>query len=250
MAMREQFPTRGVLRRPQFRWVDLLVGGAVFALLYGLLRLGLSLRAPFAPAHAASTISTNPARLPVYALRSLAADVHRAVPLGRSSRSCTALRPLASRRAEKVLDPAARHPAVGADPGFLAVIVTFFIAPVPALDRRARVRGDLRDLHVAGVEHDVQLLPLADQPAARARRGRAAHAADEVGAVLEPRRARLDDRAGVERDDELRRRMVLPHRVGGDHRQQPLVRAARHRQLRRDRRARTRSSATSCWRSA
>ena len=71
LALREQFPSRGVLRRPQLRWVDLLVGGAVFALLYGLLRLGLSLRAPFVPSHSASTISTDPSHLPVYALRSL-----------------------------------------------------------------------------------------------------------------------------------------------------------------------------------
>ena len=32
MATREQFPTRGALRRPQLRWADLLIGGAVFAL--------------------------------------------------------------------------------------------------------------------------------------------------------------------------------------------------------------------------
>ena len=72
MAMREQYPTRGVLRRPQLRWVDILIGAAVFALLYGVLRLGISLRAPFAPTHQTGGISTDPARLPVYALRSLA----------------------------------------------------------------------------------------------------------------------------------------------------------------------------------
>ena len=44
-----------------------------------------------------------------------------------------------------------------------------------------------------------------------------------------------DDPAGVERDDELRRRLVLPGRLGGHHRPEPPLRAARHRVLRRRR---------------
>ena len=43
----------------------------------------------------------------------------------------------------------------------------------------------------------------------------------------------VDDRTGLERDDELRRRLVLPDRVGSDHGQRQQSRAARHRQLRR-----------------
>ena len=49
--------------------------------------------------------------------------------------------------------------------GFLTITVTFFIAVFPHSIVGLELRVDLRDLHVAGVEHDVQLLPLADQPA-------------------------------------------------------------------------------------
>ena len=75
---------------------------------------------------------------------------------------------------------------------------------------------------------------LISQPA-RSRRSGAADAAHEVGAVLAARRAVVDDRAGLERDDELRWRLVLPDRVRSDHGQQALVRVAGHRQLRRGR---------------
>lgn len=36
------FPSRGVWRRPALRWVDIVVGAAIVALLYGLLRLAPS----------------------------------------------------------------------------------------------------------------------------------------------------------------------------------------------------------------
>ena len=130
MAMREQFPSRGVLRRPQFRWIDLLVGGAVFALLYGLLRLGLSLRAPFAPSHAASTISTNPARLPVYALRSLA-RMFIALFLSVLFTFVYGTAAARLRRAEKVLIPLLDILQSVPILAFLAVVVTFFIRLFP-----------------------------------------------------------------------------------------------------------------------
>jgi NitT/TauT family transport system permease protein len=65
------FPSRGVWRRPTLRPVDLLVFAALLALLYGLLRLAPSLNAPFLPKTAPSTVSTDPANLPYYAVRSL-----------------------------------------------------------------------------------------------------------------------------------------------------------------------------------
>src|ERR1700726_569031 len=65
------FPSRGVWRRPGLRPVDLLVFAALLALLFGLLRLAPALNAPFLPKTAPSTVSTDPANLPYYAVRSL-----------------------------------------------------------------------------------------------------------------------------------------------------------------------------------
>ena len=212
MAIRESFPTRGVLRRPQLRPVDLLVGAGVLALLYGLVRLGSTVTAPVVRPHVTTKISTDPARLPYYAVRSLlrmfialVLSVVFTFVYGTAAARC--------RRAEKVLIPLLDILQSVPILGFLTITVTVVHRPVPGLDPRARVRVDLRHLHVAGVEHDVQLLPLADHPAARARRGGPDDAADEVAAVLAARRAELDDRAGLERDDELRRRLVLPGRL-------------------------------------
>src|SRR3974390_110665 len=65
------FPSRGVWRRPNLRPVDLIVLAALLALLFGLLRLAPALNAPFLPKTAPSTVSTDPANLPYYAVRSL-----------------------------------------------------------------------------------------------------------------------------------------------------------------------------------
>jgi hypothetical protein len=65
------FPTRGGFNRPRPRPVDLLVLAALVALVYGLIRLGPSLNAPFLPSTASSRVSTDPANLPYYAVRSL-----------------------------------------------------------------------------------------------------------------------------------------------------------------------------------
>jgi NitT/TauT family transport system permease protein len=65
------FPARGLWRRPALRWPDVLVVAALIALLFGLLRLGPALNAPFLPKTAPSEVSTDPANLPYYAVRSL-----------------------------------------------------------------------------------------------------------------------------------------------------------------------------------
>ncbi|MGH3228778.1 MAG: ABC transporter permease [Streptosporangiaceae bacterium] len=51
--------------------MDVIVFAALLALLYGLLRLAPALNAPFLPKTAPSTVSTDPADLPYYAVRSL-----------------------------------------------------------------------------------------------------------------------------------------------------------------------------------
>src|ERR1700721_189048 len=65
------FPSRGVWRRPALRPIDVVVGAAVLALLYGLLRLAPALNVPFVPSHTTTNVSTDPADLPYYAARSL-----------------------------------------------------------------------------------------------------------------------------------------------------------------------------------
>jgi len=125
MAMRESFPTRGVLSRPQFRPVDLLVGAGVFALLYGLLRLGLTVTAP--TGRATEHLSTDPVRLPYYALRSLA---RMFIALGVSVAFTFVYGTAAarSRRAEKVLIPVLDILQSVPILGFLSITVTLFIA--------------------------------------------------------------------------------------------------------------------------
>lgn len=66
MQLRRLFPTRGVLERPPVRPVDLLVGGAILALLYAIVRVGQGMGVPFLPETAAAQVSTDPANLPYY----------------------------------------------------------------------------------------------------------------------------------------------------------------------------------------
>ena len=68
--------------------------------------------------------------------------------------------------------PAARHPPVGPDAGVSLLHGTSSWAFSRPRARR-RVRGDLRDLHSPGLEHGVQLLPVAAHRSVRPRRGRA-----------------------------------------------------------------------------
>ena len=95
------------------------------------------------------------------------------------------------------------------------------------------MRVDFRDLHLPSVEHDVRVLPIADRPTPRSRRGIPAFAAITVAAILAGRPAQRGDPAGLERHDEFRRGLVFPHRVGSLERQQSQVRPARDRRLRR-----------------
>ena len=64
-------PVAGVWRRPGLRPVDLVVFAGLLALLFGLLGLAPALNAPFLPKIAPAAVSTDPANLPYYAVRSL-----------------------------------------------------------------------------------------------------------------------------------------------------------------------------------
>ena len=71
MAAPRMFPTSGAWRFRTVRPADILVLLALFALLFGLLELIPSLNSPAHPQAATAAISTNPAEIPYYAVRSL-----------------------------------------------------------------------------------------------------------------------------------------------------------------------------------
>jgi NitT/TauT family transport system permease protein len=124
------FPTRGVWRRPGLRLVDLVVFAALLALLFGLLRLAPGLNAPFLPKTAPSYVSTDPADLPYYAVRSL---LRMFIALILSVLFTFAYAEAAARlrRAEKVLIPILDILQSVPVLGFLTVTVTAFINLFP-----------------------------------------------------------------------------------------------------------------------
>jgi NitT/TauT family transport system permease protein len=128
--MAGMFPTRGVWRRPGLRPVDVMVFAALLALLFGLLRLAPSLNAPFLPKTAPSTVSTDPADLPYYAVRSL---LRMFIGLILSVLFSFAYAEAAARlrRAEKVLIPLLDILQSVPVLGFLTVTVTAFINLFP-----------------------------------------------------------------------------------------------------------------------
>jgi NitT/TauT family transport system permease protein len=124
------FPSRGVWRRPSLRPVDVIVFAALLALLYGLLRLAPALNAPFLPKTAPSTVSTDPADLPYYAVRSL---LRMFIGLILSVLFTFVYATAAARlhRAEKVLIPLLDILQSVPVLGFLSVTVTAFINLFP-----------------------------------------------------------------------------------------------------------------------
>jgi NitT/TauT family transport system permease protein len=110
--------------------VDLIVFAALLALLFGLLRLAPALNAPFLPKTAPSTVSTDPANLPYYAVRSLLRMfIALFISLVFTFVYATAAARL--RRAEKVLIPVLDILQSVPVLGFLTVTVTAFINLFP-----------------------------------------------------------------------------------------------------------------------
>jgi NitT/TauT family transport system permease protein len=130
MAIRESFPTRGVLRRPPIGPVDVVVGAGIVALLYSALKLGQSMNVAFLPDRASEAISTDPVHLPYYAARSL---LRMFIALGLSLAFTFVYATAAARlrRAEKVLIPILDILQSVPILGFLSVTVTAFIALFP-----------------------------------------------------------------------------------------------------------------------
>jgi NitT/TauT family transport system permease protein len=124
------FPSRGVWRRPTLRPVDVIVFAALLALLYGLLRLAPALNAPFLPRTAPQTVSTDPADLPYYAVRSLL-RMFIALIVSVLFTFVYAEATARLRRAEKVLVPLLDILQSVPVLGFLTVTVTAFIDLFP-----------------------------------------------------------------------------------------------------------------------
>jgi NitT/TauT family transport system permease protein len=130
MPVPDGFPARGLWRRPALRWADLVVAAALLALLFGLLRLAPALNAPFLPNTAPSQVSTDPADLPYYAVRSLL-RMFVALILSVLFTFVYATAAARLRRAEKVLIPVLDILQSVPVLGFLAVTVTAFINLFP-----------------------------------------------------------------------------------------------------------------------
>jgi NitT/TauT family transport system permease protein len=125
-----EFPARGLWRRPALRWPDVLVAAGLLALLFGLLRLAPALNAPFLPKTAPSTVSTDPADLPYYAIRSLL-RMFIALIVSVLFTFVYATAAARLRRAEKVLIPVLDILQSVPVLGFLSVTVTAFINLFP-----------------------------------------------------------------------------------------------------------------------
>jgi NitT/TauT family transport system permease protein len=130
MANTSTFPSRGALRRPRPNGADLIVAAGVLVLLYTLVRLGGSLRATHLSQHVRSTVSTDPADIPYYALRSL---LRMFIALGASIVFTLVYGTAAarSRRAQIVLIPVLDILQSVPILGFLAITVTFFVGLFP-----------------------------------------------------------------------------------------------------------------------
>ena len=124
------FPSRGALRRRRFSAVDLVVAGAVIALIYLVVRLGQAMNAPQLSAHVTSAVSTNVSNLPYYAVRSL---LRMFIALGASLVFTFVYGTAAarSRRARTVLIPFLDILQSVPILGFLTITVTFFVALFP-----------------------------------------------------------------------------------------------------------------------
>ena len=129
MAVTPTFPSRDALRRLRFRPLDAGVGAGVFLLIYVVVRVGASARAPFHPSQA-TTIDTSPAQLPYYAVRSLL-RMFIALFFAYAFSFGYAYAAARSRRARRVLLPALDILQSVPVLGFLAVTVTFFLALFP-----------------------------------------------------------------------------------------------------------------------
>jgi NitT/TauT family transport system permease protein len=130
MSVRQTLPIREVLRGRRISWVDVVVGAAIIALLYVVVRLGRSLSVNFTPGRTPVVISTDIANVPYYAARSL---LRMFIALGLSTIFTLVYGTAAARlrRAEKVLVPILDVLQSIPILVFLPIALTFFIKLFP-----------------------------------------------------------------------------------------------------------------------
>ncbi|MEV7008430.1 ABC transporter permease subunit [Streptosporangium sp. NPDC051022] len=128
-AGRASLPARMAGRPAGFSWVDAVVAAALLAVLYVVIRVGRGTTVSFTPAEV-STIGTDPAKLPYYAVRSLL-RMYAALALSLVFTLVWAYAAAHSRRAERVLIPALDILQSVPVPAFLAVAVTGFVGLFP-----------------------------------------------------------------------------------------------------------------------
>jgi NitT/TauT family transport system permease protein len=130
MSERPTLPIREVLRGRRISWVDVVVGAAIIALLYVVVRLGQSLSVNFTPGRTPVVISTDISNVPYYAARSL---LRMFIALGLSTVFTLVYGTAAARlrRAEKVLVPILDVLQSIPILVFLPIALTFFIKVFP-----------------------------------------------------------------------------------------------------------------------
>ena len=129
MTGTRSFPTGGVLNRPRFSPIDVIVFLVIALVLFGVLRLAHAMSASTATAHV-TAISTSPSELPYYAARSLL-RMFIAFFLSVVFTFVYATVAARSRRARLVLVPLLDILQSVPVLGFLAITITFFIALFP-----------------------------------------------------------------------------------------------------------------------
>jgi NitT/TauT family transport system permease protein len=118
------------MRRPRFTASDVLVGVGLVALIYGFFRLGKTVNTSELSAHVSSQVSTDPANLPYYCLRSLSRMfIALAVSVVFTFIYGTAA--ARSRRARMVLIPILDILQSVPILGFLTITITFFVTLFP-----------------------------------------------------------------------------------------------------------------------
>jgi len=160
VAVTPTFPSRETLDRLRFRPLDVGVGLFVLLLIYTIVRVAAGARAPI---FSTRTIVLAPSNLPYYAARSLL-RMFIALFFSYSFSLGYAYIAARSKRARRVMIPALDILQSVPVLGFLAVTVTFFHCPFSRLGTGPGMRGDIRRIHVSGVEYHVLLLPFSRQP--------------------------------------------------------------------------------------
>ena len=195
-------------RRRGALWADLLILVAGSALLFGFVRVGREWTGVHRPA---IQLDLSPRALPMYTFFSLVRGLVAYVTLaGLHAR----LRLLGGQGPARREGARARcstfcraSPCSASCPAWCSRWSALF----PQQQRRPRARRRPDDLHRPGLEHDVQLLSLAEVGAGRpCSEAATVYRLQLVAAVHVGRAAVRDDRPGLEQHDEHGRRLVLP----------------------------------------